>query len=115
MACWAATAMLCAPCGPATICPTVCLNCTGLPAFVGIVLTGIRLLGVKGDLCSANTEPYNTKEGLSFANDAETMRKLWITQIVFHIPLFCFMVCGVMSGMGATAAVVGGFKKYNRP
>ena len=79
MACWAALAMLCAPCGPFAICPTVCLNCTGLPAFVAIVLTGIRLLGDKGDVCTANTVPYNTQDDLTFSGDAETMRKLWIT------------------------------------
>ena len=111
MACWAASAMLCAPCGPVAICSTVCLNCTALPVFVGIVLTGIRLLGDKGDVCTANTVPYNTAEDLSFASDAETMRKLWITQIVFHIPISCFMICGVMSSFGAASALGGSFRK----
>ena len=111
MACWAAAAMLCVPCGPATMCATACLNCTALPVFVGIVLTGIRLLGDKGDVCTANTVPYNTAEDLSFASDAETMRKLWITQIVFHIPISCFMVCGTMASVGVMKTLGGSFMR----
>ena len=42
-------------------------------------------------------------EAWTFADDGELMKKLFIVQCVFLIPLTCSMVCGVM---GATAGFV---------
>ena len=99
MACLSGAAMLCVPCAPLAICSSACFFCSGLPAFVAIIMTGIRMLGDNGDACAANDTQYDTAEGLSFAGDAELMRKLWITQMVFHIPLVCFMACGLQASI----------------
>ena len=79
LACLSGSAMLCVPCAPAIMCPMICFMCSGLPAFVAIILTGIRMLNDKGDLCAANTTPYDAVNNLTFAGDAEHMRALWIT------------------------------------
>ena len=103
MASLAGSALLCVPCAPAAICPAFCFACAGMPTFVAMILTGIRLNNNNGDICAANEAAYATLDGedLTFAGDAEFMRKLWITQISMHIPLICFMTCGVqMAFMG---------------
>ena len=72
-----------------------CFACSGVPTLAAIILTGIRLLGDTGAKCAEVDTFYNATEELSFQGDADYTRKLWITQMVFQIPLTCMMACGV--------------------
>ena len=42
-------------------------------------------------------------EEYTFAEDGETMRKLFIVQVVFVIPLACCMVFGIMGSVAGAA------------
>ena len=95
LACLAGSAILCVPCAPFAIVPMVCFACSGVPTLAAIILTGIRLLGDTGAKCAEVDTLYNPTEELSFQGDADYTRKLWITQMVFQIPLTCMMGCGV--------------------
>ena len=101
MACLSGSALLCVPCAPVALCAVIYFSCSGIPATVAIIISGIRLLSDKGDTCARNDTFYNEDEELSFAGDAEMWRKLWISQIVFHIPLSCFVSCGMAQSFAA--------------
>ena len=93
--CLAGAALLFIPCSPAGFCPVSCFFCTNLPAFVAIIISGIRLRGDIGKVCAANDTAYITGDDTSsFATDAETWRKLWITQMVLIIPASCCVGIG---------------------
>eukprot|EP00354_Favella_ehrenbergii_P002302 CAMPEP_0170455204 /NCGR_PEP_ID=MMETSP0123-20130129/3235_1 /TAXON_ID=182087 /ORGANISM="Favella ehrenbergii, Strain Fehren 1" /LENGTH=140 /DNA_ID=CAMNT_0010718241 /DNA_START=93 /DNA_END=515 /DNA_ORIENTATION=+ len=81
LACLSGSALLCIPCAPAMICPTICFACSGIPTLVAFILTGIRLNNSQGDLCAANDTFYNRVEETSFASDAAMMKKLWIASM----------------------------------
>ena len=88
-------------CGPLATCFLACLGCTGIPMLACFILTGIRLLGETGTACRANILAYNRADELSFADDGELARKLWISQLATNCVMMCCGVAGIQfSGVG---------------
>ena len=83
-------------CGPLAMCFFVCLGCTGVPMLACFILTGIRILGSAGTACRETTITYvNGAEDLSFADDGELTRKLWISQLATNCVMLCCGFAGI--------------------
>ena len=89
-------------CGRIALVVSCCLLFTCLSLIVGLVLTGIRVFSANGVACRDSTIAYNLGEDeLSWADDGDLMRKLWISQLVTFIPMMC---CGFASILWGNAA-----------
>ena len=101
IACVNACACLCVPCAPAISCPGCCFFFSGIPTMTAFILTGYRLKNEGGSLCAEHDLVYGTAEdgtALSFASDAELMRKLWIAQMALYVPAgVCTSIGGILS------------------
>ena len=89
-------------CGKIALVVACCLLGTCLSLIVGLVLTGIRVFSANGVACRDSTIAYNLGEDeLSWADDGDLMRKLWISQLATFIPM---MFCGFASIIWGNAA-----------
>ena len=77
-----------------------CMTCLGFPLFAAVILAGIRRLNSVGDLCAASTEVSSLTDGTTFADDAASLKALFIAQCALHIPMLCCIYCGVFAGLG---------------
>ena len=91
----------CVPWAPGLACPSCLFMCTGAPTVTAVILTGVRLFNHRGQLCAQNETIYSVDEELSFANDATMLHKLWLTQLILHVPFGVCAVLGVMSSLFA--------------
>ena len=85
-----AASLLCTCFTPAmSIC--ICMfACSACPFLASFILTGIRLLNSVGSACADTNFVYNEDANLSFDDDADFMKKIWIAQLAMHIPIMCF-------------------------
>ena len=68
-----------------------CFMCAGLPTIAAIIMTGIRRFSYEGNMCALSTDVVG--EDLTFADDAGTLKAVFIAQCAMHVPTFiCFMV-----------------------
>ena len=104
-------------CGPlAAICFCV-LGCTGIPMLAMFIVTGIKTLGEDGAACRQSAFEYKAAEdendALTFAADGDQLKKLWISQLILHIPMTVCGVMGICMWMAGAAALKleGGFMR----
>ena len=68
-----------------------CVQCAICPLFAAVVLTGVRRLNSTGASCALSTDIVGTEDGVdvTFADNAATLRALFIAQCVMHLPTVC--------------------------
>ena len=82
------------------------MGCVSTTTVAAIILTGVRRFNTYGSQCALNDTPYHVDadgNDWTYSDDADKIKKLFIVQCVFVIPLVCCMTCGTMSAFAGSA------------
>lgn len=82
--CFAFCGMFCLAVPMASCCGVCCIQIAIFPLIVAIIITGVRTLNATGKACSLSTEIVS--EGVTFGDNGATLKALFITQCVMHVP-----------------------------
>ena len=73
----------------ALLASVTCVNVAMCVLAAAMILTGVRRLNADGQLCANSTAVSEPDTGATFADNATTLRALFIAQCVMYLPTCC--------------------------